>query len=246
MRDRAAAFRAAEMPRHCRARGASGTLNLHRMAWLALALGTPTSAIAAEDTNVWTGQFVTVNLDKKVFVRLEAQERFTNDADRLGQLLLRSVVAYRLSNKVSIGAGYAYVRTDPVGPALLNEHRFYQELNVRLLSTESGVTLDSRSRLEQRTFEERNDTSWRMRQFVQLRAPIGANNKLVAYTEPFVDLNKTGVQRGGLSLWRNFVGVSIPLAKNAEIVPGYLNQHVFRDGDDRTDHTANINLYITL
>lgn len=219
---------------------------VHRMALFVLALGCPATAFAAEDTNVWTGQFVTINLDKKVFVRLEAQERFTNDAERLGQLLLRSVVAYRVSNKVSIGAGYAYVRTDPVGPVLLNEHRFYQELNVRLLSTQGGVTLDSRSRLEQRTFEERDGTGWRLRQFVQLRAPISAKTKLVAYSEPFVDLNKTSVQRGGLALWRNFVGVSIPLGKKAEIVPGYLNQHVFRDGDDRTDHTANINLYITL
>ena len=213
---------------------------------LAFALGCPSAALAEDDTNVWLGQFATINLDEKVYVRLEAQERFTNDADRLGQLLLRSLVGYRVSKDVSIGAGYAYVRTDPVGPALLNEHRFYQELNVRLISAPGGVTLDSRSRLEQRTFEERNDTGWRVRQFVQLRAPITPKNKLVAYTEPFVDLNKSSVQRGGLSIWRNFVGVSIPLAGVVEIVPGYLNQHVFRDGDDRTDHSANINLYVTL
>lgn len=223
-------------------------MNLRHLTLLALAsaLGCPTAALAAEDTNAWAGQFATINLDKKVYVRLEAQERFTNDAERLGQLLLRSLVGYRISKNVNVGLGYAYVRTDPVGPALLNEHRYYQELNVRLLTTDSGVTLDSRSRLEQRTFEKRGGTSWRMRQFVQLRAPISAKNKLVAYTEPFVDLNQTNVQRGGFSLWRNFVGVSLPLAKNVEIVPGYLNQHVFRDGDDRTDHTANINLYITL
>jgi len=137
------------------------------------------------------------------------------------------------------------VLTDPVGPVELNEHRFYQELNVRLLSTEGGVTLDSRTRLEQRTFEEREDTSWRLRQFVQLRVPVSDKNKLVAYTEPFVDLNETGVQRGGLAIWRNFVGLSVPLAKNIEVVPGYLNQHVFRDGRDRSDHTANVNLFMT-
>jgi len=215
-------------------------------AFAALALACLAPAHAEEDGNVWLGQFATINLDKKVYVRLEAQERFTNDAERLGQLLLRSLVAYRISKQVNIGAGYAYVRTDPVGPALLNEHRYYQELNVRLLSTASGATLDSRTRLEQRTFEEREGTSWRLRQFLQLRVPIAEKNKLVAYTEPFVDLNETNVQRGGLSIWRNFVGISIPLTKNAELVPGYLNQHVFRDGEDRTDHTANINLFVTL
>lgn len=213
-------------------------------ACLAAFVASPAHA-AEGDANIWFGQFATINASDKVYIRLEAQERFTNDAQRLGQLLLRSLVGYRISKDVSIGAGYAYVRTDPVGPALLNEHRYYQELNVRLLSTEGGVTLDSRTRLEQRTFEEREDTSWRLRQFVQLRAPISKNNKLVAFTEPFVDLNETGVQRGGVSIWRNFVGVSVPLAKNAEIVPGYLNQYVVREGRDRSDHTANVNLFMT-
>lgn len=212
---------------------------------IAAALTASPSLASEDDFNVWLGQFATINATDKVYVRLEAQERFTNDADRLGQLLLRSLVGYRLNKDVSVGVGYAYIRTDPVGPALLNEHRYYQELNVRLLSTEGGVTLDSRTRLEQRTFEEREDTSWRLRQFVQLRVPISESNRLVAYTEPFIDLNETGVQRGGISIWRNFVGVSVPLAKGIEVVPGYLNQHVFRDGRDRSDHTANVNLFMT-
>ena len=212
---------------------------------IAAALTTSPALANEDDFNVWLGQFATINATEKVYVRLEAQERFTNDADRLGQLLLRSLVGYRLNKDVNIGVGYAYIRTDPVGPTLLNEHRYYQELNVRLLSTEGGVTLDSRTRLEQRTFEEREDTSWRLRQFVQLRVPISESNRLVAYTEPFIDLNETGVQRGGISIWRNFVGVSVPLAKGIEVVPGYLNQHVFRDGRDRSDHTANVNLFMT-
>jgi len=213
-------------------------------ALFAASVASPAQA-TEDDFNVWLGQFATINATDKAYVRIEAQERFTNDADRLGQLLLRSLVGYRIDKDVNIGAGYAYVRTDPVGPAQLNEHRFYQELNVRLLSTEGGVTLDSRTRLEQRTFEEREDTSWRLRNFFQLRVPVTQNNKIVAYTEPFLDLNETGVQRGGLSIWRNFVGLSIPLAKNIEVVPGYLNQHVFREGEDRSDHTLNINLFTT-
>ena len=214
-------------------------------AFALLALSAAPAAAAEDDGNVWLGQFATINATDKVYVRLEAQERFTNDAERLGQLLLRSLVGYRINKDVNIGAGYAYVLTDPVGPVELNEHRFYQELNVRLISTEGGVTLDSRTRLEQRTFEEREDTQWRVRQFVQLRVPVSGNNKIVAYTEPFIDLDQGSVQRGGLSIWRNFVGVSVPLAKGIEVVPGYLNQYVVRDGRDRSDHTANVNLFMT-
>jgi Protein of unknown function (DUF2490) len=200
---------------------------------------------AEEDGNVWLGQFATVNAGEAVYVRLEAQERLTNDAGRLGQVLLRSLVGYRISKTVNIGAGYAFVLTDPVGPVELKEHRFYQELNIRLLTTGGGTTLDSRTRLEQRTFEERGGTAWRLRQFMQLRVPVSENNRIVAYTEPFVDLDEGTVQRGGLSVWRNFVGVSVPLAKSVELVPGYLNQRVWRNGPDRIDHTANVNLFMT-
>lgn len=222
-------------------------MNLRLIAAAAAIVVTATPAMATEeDGNVWLGQFATINANDKVYVRLEAQERFTNDAERLGQLLLRSLVAYRINKDVNIGAGYAFVLTDPVGPVELNEHRFYQELNIRMLTTAGGTTLDARTRLEQRTFEERDETAWRLRQFVQLRVPISEKgHRIVAYTEPFVDLNETDVQRGGLSIWRNFVGVSIPVAKGIDVVPGYLNQHVFRDGQDRSDHTANVNLFMT-
>lgn len=202
-------------------------------------------AAAEEDGNIWLGQFATINASEAVFVRAEAQQRFTQDAERLGQLLLRGLVGYRISDKASIGAGYAYVMTDPVGPAKLNEDRVYQELNLRLIESEGGTTLDSRTRLEWRSFRERPDSAWRLRQFVQLRVPVSENNKIVAFTEPFIDLDDGTVQRGGLSVWRNFVGVSIPLTKGVEVVPGYLNQQVFRDGEDRSDHVANVNLFMT-
>lgn len=203
------------------------------------------AAATEDDFNIWTGQFITIDLgeDSDWFIRGEAQERFTDDADRLGQLLLRSFVGYRITDKVNLGGGYAYILTDPAGPPELNEHRFYQELNVRLIDRD-GVTLDSRTRLEQRTFEETSGTSWRFRNFVQLKVPISESNKFVAYTEPFIELNDTQVQRGGLSVWRNFAGVSVPIADGVEMVPGYLNQTVFRDGEDRMDHVANVNIFM--
>ncbi len=207
------------------------------------AMTTAAPASAEEDFNIWTGQFVVADVTDDIYVRGEAQERFTNDADRLGQLLLRSLVAYRINDDVNVGVGYAYIFTDPIGPAETNEHRFYQEFNIRLIDS-GGVTLDSRNRLEQRTFEEGDETGWRFRPFVQLRVPISEDNKFVAYTEPFIGLNETAQNREGLAVWRNFAGISVPLAERIEIVPGYLNQHVFRDGEDRSDHIVNVNLFL--
>jgi len=210
----------------------------------ALIMATPATA-AEDDLNAWAGQFVVVNLDddKDWLVRGEAQERFTRDASRLGQLLLRMLVGHRLGEDVMIGAGYAYILTDPVGPIRFDEHRFYQELNLRLVNR-NGVTLDSRTRLEQRTFEQGDGIAWRARNFVQLRVPVSERTSLVAYTEPFVALNDTEFQRAGLAIWRNFAGVSVPLARGIEIVPGYLNQTVFREGENRMDHVANVNVFM--
>lgn len=210
---------------------------------LALVLVVSPARASEDDFNIWTGQFVTVDISDEIYIRGEAQERFTNDADRLGQLLLRSFVGYRISSRVNAGGGYAYILTDPVGPVEVNEHRFYQELNIRLIDAR-GVTLDSRTRLEQRTFEEDGELAWRFRNFVQLKIPLNENNKFVAYTEPFIALNETPLQRGGIGAWRNFVGVSVPVAKGVEMVPGYLNQHVFRVGQDRSDHIANVNVFM--
>lgn len=93
-------------------------------------------------------------------------------------------------------------------------------------------------------FEEDGETGWRYRLFLQLRAPVSERNKLVVYTEPFIGLNETRFNRRGLGVWRNFAGISIPLASGMEMVPGYLNQYVVRDGADRIDHTANVNVFV--
>lgn len=202
-------------------------------------------AVAAEDDfNIWGGQFVFVDLDDEGdwYVRAEAQERFTDDADRLGQLLLRSFVGYRISDNVDIGGGYAYILTDPVGPVEVNEHRFYQELNVTLYSKD-GVKLTSRNRLEQRTFEESDATGWRYRNLVQLTVPVSESNNIIAYTEPFIGLNDVANNGDGLKLWRNFVGVSVPITKQVTFTPGYLNQYVFRTGEDKVQHIANIGVF---
>ncbi len=195
-----------------------------------------------EDFNVWGGQFIFVDLDEDGdwYARVEAQERFTNDADRLGQLLLRSFVGYRISDDVNVGGGYAYILTDPIGPVEVNEHRIYQEANITLLDNGNGLKVTSRNRLEQRIFEEDNEVALRYRNQVQLRAPISDTNNLVVYTEPFIALNETPLQRDGVGLWRNFVGVTFPLGEGFTVTPGYLNQYVFRPGEDRIDHVANV------
>ncbi len=207
----------------------------------ALALALPAAAQAAdEDTNVWLAQTATADLGGGALLWLEAQERFTNDASRLGQLLIRPAVGYKLDQTTTAYLGYAYVMTDPVGPARTHEHRLFQQVSLRLLGDGKGVTLTGRTRLEQRFMENTAGTGWRLRQQLRLTAPLGGQVRAVAWAEPFIGVNQTAFQRSGLGLWRNFAGVAVPVGRGVTLEPGYLNQYVVRSGRDRIDHTASL------
>ena len=203
---------------------------------------TPVAHAAEEDANIWLAQTATADLGGDAVLWLEAQERFTNDASRLGQFLLRPAVGYKLDKTTTAYVGYGYVMSDPVGPAKTNEHRIFQQLSFRLLGDGKGVTVTGRTRFEQRWLEEQAGTGWRLRQQVRITAPLSGKVRAVAWTEPFIGLNETPFQRDGLGLWRNFVGVSLPLGKALTVEPGYLNQYVVRGGADRIDHTASLTI----
>ena len=209
---------------------------------LATALLPWAAQAADEDANIWLAQTANVDLGNGAVLSLEAQERFTNDASRLGQLLLRPAIGYKLNKTTTMSLGYAYVMTDPVGPAKTHEHRIFQQLSFRLLGDGKGVTLTGRTRFEQRFFENQNGTGLRLRQQLRLTAPLSGKVRAVAWTEPFIGLNETTFQRDGIGLWRNSAGVAIPVGKKFTLEPGYISQYVVRNGADRIDHTANLTL----
>lgn len=207
-------------------------------------LATPALA-SEEDANIWLAQTTTINLGGDMTLWLEAQERFTNDASRLGQILVRPAIGYKLDSTTTVSLGYAYVHTDPLVGASSEEHRIFQQLSTRILGDGRGVTVTSRTRIEQRFFEGQNGTGWRLRQQVRLTAPLTGKARLALWSEPFIGFNQTRFQRDGIGLWRNFAGVSIPLSRQLSIEPGYLNQQVRRVGRNRTDHVASLTLSST-
>ena len=214
-----------------------------RLSLAGILLVTTVPAVSAdEDTNIWLAQSTSIDLGGDLLLGLEAQERFTQDASRLGQFLFRPTLGYKLDKSTSIHLGYAYVYSDPQNGASTNEHRTFQQLSFRVTGDGKGVTITGRSRFEQRSLEEAEGTAFRVRQQLRLTAPLSEKLRAVVWTEAFVGLNQTRFQRDGLGLWRNFAGVSVPVSKRVSLEPGYLNQYVFRTGTDRIDHVANLTL----
>lgn len=218
---------------------------------LAAALGLAASpAIAEDDVQGWGAFTANGAVKGDLFVWAEAQARLTDDFGGGLQTIVRPAIGARIARDAHAVIGYAWVRTDPERGATTNEHRIWQQVQFVAARTGTGTPLViSRTRLEQRMIEGRADTGWRLRQFVRLQAPIAREGKVqaVAYTEGFLNLNATDWgARSGIDQWRNFAGIGLPLAPKLRIEPGYLNQTVFRAGENRTNHIANVALFLSL
>lgn len=218
---------------------------MHRILLLAVAaifVAAPVQA-AVEDTQIWGAANVTVDVSKRVAIVVEGQARFTDDASRLGQSLLRPSIGYRLGPNTMASIGYAYVATNPVGPASSDEHRAWQQIAFRVAGDGKGLTLTGRTRVEQRWVEGRDDMGWRFRQQLRATAPLTGKARAVVWSEAFLSLDDTSWgQRSGLDRWRNSAGVSIPVSKVVTLEPGYINQWVVAPGPDRIHHIANVSM----
>ena len=214
-----------------------------------LLAGLTPPAWAQEDTQAWASVVASGAVRGDLFVWLEAQARATDDVGGGSQIILRPAIGARIGRDAHAVAGYAFVRTDPAVGATTREHRPWQQVQFVPLRRRGAPLLISRTRLEQRMVEGRDGTGWRLRQFVRAQLPIARAGTIqaVAFTEGFLNLNTTrwGV-RDGIDQWRTFVGVGFPVAARARLEPGYLNQRVFRPGNDRVNHVLSGTLFVRL
>lgn len=197
---------------------------------------------ASEDRHVWGATTATISASDKTLIWLEGQARFYDDAGRLGQVLLRPGVGYRLNATTTAFLGYAYVHTDMLAGPDTREHRVWQQLSFRALGDGKGLTVTGRSRLEQRFMEGSGDMGLRFRQQIRLTAPIdGTKARLVGWGEAFVAFDDTAWgQRSGFDRMRSFVGAAIPLGKALSLEPGYLNEAIRLRGPNRVNHIASL------
>ncbi|SFS04122.1 DUF2490 domain-containing protein [Sphingomonas jatrophae] len=214
---------------------------------LFLLLGGTAHARTVEDEQVWLNAVVSGTTKSGFAYWLEAQPRFTDGAGRLGQLLLRPMVGWKLSDAVTVYGGYAHVVLPIENGPDRNEDRLFGQVS-STIGKVAGGTLSSRTRLEYRDLSNGRDAGWRFRNWLRYVRPITAPDKTRAlvYVEPFVALNDTdwGARRGFDQL-RSFVGVEVPLKGRSTVELGYLNQLVNATGGvTRVNHVASLSLFI--
>lgn len=209
----------------------------------------PFRAVAAtDDFQIWTSLNIGGNLSDKVVANMEVASRFDRDASHLNVLVARPTIGYRLSDAVVVHIGYAFQKTIVDGRADVNENRFFQQTNWRVGKI-GRATLASRTRIELRTVEGRNDTGWRLRQRLQLQIPTRTKGvNVIVSSEALFALNSTDWgARAGFDQMRNFVGVSLPLSKALTLETGYQHRYQRRVGQaDRSDHIVPVTISVRL
>jgi hypothetical protein len=205
-------------------------------------LATGPLAAAEQDFQQWTLLVAQGPITDRLLLQGEIQPRLNTNASRLGQFQISPALGYRVNRHVAVFVGYMFVHTDPVGRPAFDENRIYQH-TVFQLGEIGDIALTARTRIEARTVVGADDLGWRFRQQLRAQLPLTETRGpvLVVWSEAFYNLNDADWgPREGFDRWRNFVGVAVPLSKELRLEPGYLNQAVFRVGEDRFDHIASV------
>ena len=169
----------------------------------------------------------------------ELQGRHRDGVTGFDQLLVRPAVAYDVTARSSLWAGYGYTPSFPATGDVLTENRIWQQY----LWTGPGLgsTLQWRSRLEERWIEGNERLAWRYRQFWRLTRPLtsGAGAPtFVAWDELKIHLNDTARTDTGFDQNRLFVGLGLGVREGTRLEVGYLLQNVRGVGAsvDRRNH----------
>ena len=203
---------------------------------------------ATEDFQTWNTINLSTNVAKNVPLTMEISGRMVDDSGRLGVVILRPAIGYKISDGVTVFVGYTHQKTINNGRADADENRIHQQVNWRIGKI-GKATLASRTRIEQRWIEGRRDMGWRVRERLQLQVPLKAKGAhFVISNEMLFALNTTDWgARAGFDQMRNFVGVNFPLSKMVTLETGYQNRYQERRGAaDRMDHIIPITLNIKL
>lgn len=207
---------------------------------------TATPAVASEDEQLWIGSSATVKLGDRWRVSQEVISRFSNDRDGLYEIEMNAAIGYKVTDKVTIWAGYTHDPNYEAGHFAVMEHRGRQQVTMDNIIKIGPGQLSARLRMEERWRDGIGGTAYRVRPYVKYVLPFhsGGKTALILSHESFIDLNRTNFQRvQGEERMRNLIAVTTPLARNVGLEVGYLHQHGFRpDAADSNDHALSVSL----
>jgi len=195
-----------------------------------------------DDLGSWFMFFTNSRVSEKVSIHAEAQYRNYEVGTNFNQLLLRTALNYKLSDKAIASLGYGYITTDgtfeePQGEENTTEHRIYQQF---VLKNKVGkLKFSHRYRLEQRFIDSPlngTDTQHRARYFLRVTHPLHKSLYATAYNEVFLNL-----QGDTFSQNRLYGALGYTFNKNIRGELGFLKNHIGNRNFDRLQAAVFIN-----
>jgi len=208
-----------------------------------------------QDTGLWLGAFSQGQLnfkdleDARTRWWFDGNARFLGDDFELFHGVVRPGLGYQLNEEQTAWVGYAWIG-ESLPDLTFHENRIWEQWT---LTRERGdMTIQLRSRLEQRFVSLGDDVGWRFRQMLRLQKPIERYPNLlwVAWDEIFFHLNDTDWgARTGYNQNRLFIGLgrTPPTRSSRRTEIGYLYQQiqVAEDGADLSNHILSINFFLS-
>ena len=216
--------------------------------FLLVAFAGPSPTWASSDPQIWGTASASVRLGGKWRLSEEIVGRFSDRRDGLYEIESNTLLGYRLTEAVTVWAGYTHDPQYSAGDFTVMERRAREQVTFDGLAKIGKGKLNGRIRLEQRWRTGVEGTGWRLRPYLKYSLPLHGKTALNLSSEPFFNLNTVAFQRSsGLDRVRNLISDSTPLSKSLTGEAGYMNQHGFvRGGPDTSDHIAYFALSISL
>jgi len=213
---------------------------------IALGAAAPAAGQTSTEPRIWT------NVQTQGRFKAGSPWRWTSDsivrtragAAALDFLAERVVVTRQLTERSSVGAGYAYGAGFPDAGSL-REHRFVQQY-----SWTGGVRtrVSLKSRVEERFVTGQDAMLLRARQQVRVTWPLAARRGVqgVASDELLLQTGARAPASWGFDSNRMFVGIARRLTPRQAVEIGYLNVHSYGASGKRTSHVMSITLAVAL
>lgn len=187
-------------------------------------------AATQNDLGLWTPIFFNAPIRGRWWGYFEANPRINENVSKFDQLLIRPALGYRFSRNGYIYNGFCWASNYNLPKVSMgNEYRIFQQA---VFKNELGkLTLNNRTRLEERLFDYINGCSVRARHYIRGAYPIGRTNwYLVGSEELFVNLNSLRTDlKAGFEQNRLYGGLGRNINKHTSVEIGYQWQYVNRN-----------------
>lgn len=195
------------------------------------------------DAQLWMRADATVELRRTLDLKLETNQRLSDDRGGLYESQYLVALAVELSDGVTLTGGVNRVVELRDGSVANTEWRPRQQISFPITDIGKGK-LTGQLRLEQRFRTDDDKVGHRFRPEITYALPLRENLELRLAHESYINLNSAEFQVAGHERMRNSASLIVDLSKHLKVQIGYINQYRFNESPDLVEHGLSTGLSV--